>query len=547
MSGRSTVLDFTTLVLLPWVSFAEGFAWRLVCKATNAAFLAVPESRRPIQHQSADKWMEHRWTRAGFPWARQAIQALRDHTHVEAGSDVLDALLSPAAWAPGDADFFGLCSESTGPRTPTHEFAHYTPFMHDAFAFPFRFYTDAEMQALGTEAPYDGRLQERLECVRRREGYELVPAWIRGYRLLTTKYIEHQDSLADVFHRPKRGIDVSQQDAYDGIASMFGDSDTKTITDLSSTSPVASSLWPGDTCSLVFDYILIRRALGPEVETLLHQSYRFPPAIARLVAEYGGRDGHSSIPSFFDANCELPFTAVVFDGWRFRVRDWDSVWTQSATVRGPVMDHSDNLETKTRKWHRLLDRIGKYRSRNFSVELDCHGMTEALLCPAGTQPTVVQRSHRRRGGFRGRRGRGRGGFYGGRGGRSATRSATRSFRRESTPHRPGIRTTQSPWFYHTGLIEPDRLWNDEEWRPTHRLRHERQRLKLEEVKEAPTFMNDAWQPLPDSLVHGGSAPSTPRSTHSHRELHHDRFVELREESRPFARNSGEWPRGWDDQ
>ena len=444
-----------TVALMPWLSRAEGFAWRLVCKANETRWQAVVEERRPIQHGPPAKWMAERWRRMGFPDPHALVGALAQYAHCAAGSDVLAALLAPVDWTPHDLDLVGF-SEDTGDRPPiktpynpsvlrapyplSHELFHHTAFIHDAFGFTGRFYTDAEMTALGKQAPTSGQLAERLDVAVQRDGYELLPAWIRSYRFVDRACRRFHMNRIDHAFRPRPTAsegpddgdgdsDVGPEDDGDGDDDVGpeddgdGDSDVK-VEQSPPSRPVV------DGCSLMFDYILVRRGLGPEVTPIIAQylpvqAGRGRNDLVELVRDYAGRDGHASLPSFFDARRELPFCNVLFDGRRFRVQDWDAVWTQSAIVTGPALDTRDSHAIIHRKWYRLLRRIGKYRDRHFTVEFAADVSFEALR-RAGPLPSHMS-------------------------------PPTQPFRRMSVPvtvpEREDAQDRERPWAYEPGLFD----------------------------------------------------------------------------------------------
>ena len=452
------VCRIVTRMLPEYLSFAEGFAWRLVRKANNAWWLTMREANMlPIQHQIAVGWMRHRWTKAGMPNPERFLQAMVEHKTVTIGSDPLAAILSATSWTPGDLDLFGMCQPREGKGKdpgPTDirddELYHYTPFVHDAFGFTFPFLRDEEMprEADDIVRHLGDRLRERLECVTERDGYELLPVWRRRYRWLTSPIVEAERSVGLATHEHENADEVTRL---------------------------------GDACSLIFDYNLVLRGVAPH--------------------------GCRSLMDLFNTPQELPFRNVMFDGHRFRVQDWDSVWTQSAVVvGGPAMHPSDDADVRMRKWKKLLDSVGKYRGRRFRVDL-VNLDTTFLLQP--NQAVVNMEAHAVRDG----------------------RMDPRPRRRHSWSVRVP-ETTKIPWmsvYMRDGLLRSDTP--SASWRPTYALRKaqaDKERKKREEERARP--WDGGWgviasRPIPWGRTKTpGSAPSTPRARHARLELWRKSFT-----------------------
>jgi hypothetical protein len=443
-----------------------------------------------------------------------------DHCH--GGSDTLAALLevdadrgrSPLHWTPNDLDVFALCRSDT---ERSDEFFHFTPFVHAAFGFSVPFYSDEALAALrqgGGQLPQDGRMEERLECVRERPGYDELPVWRRTYRLATHEAEKRRRRWQRMLH-PALGIPASSDhdddDEEDNALVCFTEA-ASTGDEDDAPGDEKRAAWRPASCSpkgAQFQIIMVRRALGPEVNAELER-YLPVPAVAALVAEYGGRDGHASLSAFFDARRELPFCNVLFDGRRFRVQDWNSIWQRAATVRGgpEAMRADEPSADAARKWARLLDRIGKYRERGFRIDLvDLD--TSALRRPAGLHNWHLSRRCRR---------------------------AQRP-RRASTFER-GQSAPDFPWDYPPGLFCYERERWPEDWRPTYRLRQQTAAARRErEAKRASgpfRIVADRWFGHKPPGI--DSAPSTPRATRARRELHGAHFIAWRRELHVEHRN-----------
>lgn len=436
--------------LAPWLSRAEAFAWRLTCRAADAGWASMPVATRPVQHRSPREWMRFRLARAGFPDPDRLLDALVEHKTCEGGSDALAALLEDApartdgglGWTPGDVDLFAMCRGLDG-EWRSDDVAHYTPFVHAAFGFASpAFPTHEAVEEDGSCA--SERMPECLAIARQRDGYDVLPVWRRTYRLAATPDVEHHHQWPPM-HAP-----------------------------LPSECTMGTRA-PGDVCHLKFQIVMVYR---------------------------GGTKGHASLTAFFEANPELPFCNVLFDGRRFRVRDWDSVWTRSATVRGgPAIRADDSREHAARKWHRFLDRVGKYRSRGFRVEL-----VDLDTGPLRTPGGGAHRHLSRRGA-----------------------EEKRVVRRASMVV-PGERPPEFPWAYpkvgifdaHLGPVR-----NLDDWRPTYALRQQADahRAEIERKRDAQPAAVTTWEAgrLWRTPAHGGSAPSTPRATHARHELHRNSY------------------------
>lgn len=106
---------------------------------------------------------------------------------------------------------------------------------------------------------------------------------------------------------------------------------------------------------------------------------------------------YATVMAYFSRTCDFAFTAVLFDGQRLRVRDWDALRTRSCRAdltTIPIRDESgyQGYPQLLKQIWRARHRAEKYLRRGFQVELvlpnidhTSHTCAHCHLCQCGCQ------------------------------------------------------------------------------------------------------------------------------------------------------------------
>lgn len=356
------------LLMLSFASYADWFAVRLTCRAGRDL---TSVSHKLYAWQRPRDWVVQQLQARGFPAERMCDLLIRDR-HFIGGSFVLWCLLTPSAWLPHDVDIFALTSWSChADGKPTQqEFFHYTPFVHDAFAFTRAFYPDEEFAALSTDAHDQLRasgLSERLIEIKSRDGYELFPVYARGYLMALPRQADEVDA-DDTANAADTVVDATYHTHRSSHpAGAHADA------------ALAQAQAQAHAPAPEFDYVMVQSGLGPETH---HWFTPLPTAQVRIILEYFGHArGFTSVPAALSGVGDMAFCAVLFDGRRFRVADWEAVWTRQAHVHVDQMaqhiEHPRDTYSLQKLWSRTMQRVRKYQRRGFAVDL--HGDSTPLF------------------------------------------------------------------------------------------------------------------------------------------------------------------------
>jgi len=94
-----------------------------------------------------------------------------------------------------------------------------------------------------------------------------------------------------------------------------------------------------------------------------------PAPVARIIVEYAReKPGYYSLRSYFEQTTDMGCSGAVFDGERFRVLDWKTIWTRSSSVDVDKLTATYSFYNHRQKiWTRTLQRVSKYRDRGFDL------------------------------------------------------------------------------------------------------------------------------------------------------------------------------------
>jgi hypothetical protein len=301
------------LDVLQFSPYADWFAFR---NCSRTCKLLSTQTQKMCPWQRPKDWLSLLLSQRGFD-GQTCIGLLKREGHFLAGSFVLWGLLWPSGWLPGDVDFFGLTGwqkdakvwnkfDRGHPNFTRQEDGHLTPFIHDLFNFERKFYMDEEFDALPKEQRPRDRLDEKLTCLKQKDGYELFPIISRCY---------------------KTGADAP-----------------------------------------VFDYTLIKSGLGPETLSWFRPLPK--GIAQMILDYLGRPSGYTSVPKFFEAAGDALFCFALFDGQHLHVKDWNAIWTRSSKVDvDTCILPNPTWEKKQTFLVRTIHRVSKYRDRGFTIEL----------------------------------------------------------------------------------------------------------------------------------------------------------------------------------